>query len=205
VALFRVLINGKPNLVGPSSTVTSSMTGLVTAIGFISSAASVSIANANSNGQATMANSAPVAIASNQAAIPVTISSTGTGTNSILLSSLGFGGTNSSLSTPVVPADQYGQYTAVSSGQTQASLGTSAGRAGDYLAYVTVFPQSSNSGGVTIFDSTATTVAAYAGAASVTLPSLIPFTMQIGAYSISSGWKITTSSAVTVVAVGKFT
>lgn len=186
-------------ITGTSSAPTSSMSAVVVTL---------SPNGVNANGQATMANSAPVVIASNQTAIPTTVSSgtvTPSSVVSVLLSSIGFGGTTSSLSTPVVPADQYGAYAAVAAGQTQASLGSSLGRAGDYLAYVTVFPAIASCGAVTIFDSTATTIGSFAGGGTTALPTLAPFMIPIGAYSVSSGWRITTGSSVSILAVGKFT
>lgn len=96
-------------------------------------------------------------------------------------------------------------YVTVAQGLTQQSLGSSAGRSGDYLAYLMVFPNSSNSGGVTVFDSTATTVATYAGAATDVLSTLVPFRIDIGSNSVSSGWKVTTGSSVSVLAIGRFT
>ena len=147
----------------------------------------------NPNGQTTSSLSAPVVIASDQSAVSVKLSSTG------------FGGATSSLSTPTVPADQYGAYTVVGASLTQQSLGSSAGRVGDYLAYVTIFPSVAAAGAVTIFDSTGVTIGSFAGGGTTALPSLVPFRIDIGAYSISSGWKVTTSSNVTALGVGKFT
>lgn len=107
--------------------------------------------------------------------------------------------------TPQPVADPYSAYTVVGASLTQQSLGSSAGRAGDYLAYVTVFPTVAASGPVTIFDSTAVTIGSYAGGATTALPSLVPFRIDIGAFSVSSGWKVTTSSNISALGVGKFT
>lgn len=136
---------------------------------------SISPNSVNANGQATMANSAPVVIASNQATFPVTATA----------------------------VDQYGKYNTVAASQTAQVLGAT-GATGDYLAYVTVFPGTNSGGLVSILDN-ATTIATYAGGATTNLPSLVPFTIQIGAFSSSGAWKITTGANVTVVAVGKFT
>lgn len=138
---------------------------------------SVQVSNANANGQATMANSAPVTIASNQATFPVTATS----------------------------VDQYAKYNTVAASQTaQALTGGGGGASGDYLAYVTVFPGVAASGLVTILDN-ATTIGTFPGGGTTALPSLVPFTIQIGAFSSSGAWKITTGANVTVAAVGKFT
>jgi hypothetical protein len=106
---------------------------------------------------------------------------------------------------PIPAADPYSAYTVVGASLTQQSLGSSAGRAGDYLAYVTVFPTIAASGAVTIFDSTAITIGSFAGGATTPLPSLVPFRIDIGAFSVSSGWKVTTSSNVSALGIGKFT
>lgn len=106
---------------------------------------------------------------------------------------------------PIPAADPYSQYTVVGTSLTQQSLGSSAGRIGDYLSYVTVFPSVAAAGAVTIFDSTGITIGTFAGGATTALPSLIPFRIDIGAFSQSSGWKVTTSSNVTALGVGKFT
>src|SRR5882724_6279476 len=77
--------NGSTTLVaaltGAASSATSSMAGLVV---------SISPNSVNANGQATMANSAPVTIASNQSAVTVAVS---TAVTSIVAISSGPGGT----------------------------------------------------------------------------------------------------------------
>lgn len=129
----------------------------------------------NANGQATMANSTPVVIASNQATFPVT--ATG--------------------------VDQYGQYETVAASQTAQVLGAT-GATGDYLAYVTVFPGTAACGVVTILDN-ASTWGTFAGGGTTALPSLVPFRIDVGAFSTSGAWKITTGANVTCTGVGKFT
>lgn len=231
------------SLVGPSSAVTSSMTGLASALSYISSAATlqsvaslssgtvfvssgslatVGTINSISSGTISLSSNSPGIIplgtagvgstlflsvqgASNATPIPISGSVSLSSIVSVYLSSVGWGGTNSSLSTPVVPADQYGQYTVVAASNTQLSLGSSAGRVGDYLAYLTVFPTVAASGSLTIFDSTTTTIGSFVGGGTTALPSLVPFRIDIGAYSASSGWKVTTSSNISAVAIGKFT
>ena len=222
-----VISNGanQANVVAGSSTVTSTMSALVVALSTlgnfsVTTSSQVQITNGTNTANVLAGSST---ITSTMAALAIQVSPNGAptlkagGTGAASSADTAWvvslrdvnpnGGTTSSQSSPTVNADQYGGYVAIAAGQTQTALtqSASAGRAGDYLSYVMVFPNSSNSGGVTIFDSTGTTVATYAGAASVTLASLIPFPIQIGAYSVSSGWKITTGSSVSVVAVGKFT
>jgi len=177
------------NVLAGSSTVTSTMAALVVAI--------------SSNGAGVIGTGVFGTTPSSQV-LSVQGSSIGTPVATIY-STTGLGGTTSSLSAPVVPADQYGGYTVVGASNTQLSLGTSAGRAGDYLAYLTVFPSVAASGAVTIFDSTTTTIGGYAGGGTTPLPSLVPFRIDVGAYSVSSGWKVTTSSNISALAVGKFT
>lgn len=104
---------------------------------------------------------------------------------------------------PVVAADQYATHKEVIASQTAAVLGAT-GAIGDYLAYVTVFPGTAGCGVVTILDAAAT-VGTFAGGGVTALPSLVPFTIQIGAFCTGAGWKITTGANVTVTAVGKFT
>lgn len=126
-------------------------------------------------GQATMANSAPVTIASNQASIPV--AATG--------------------------VDQYATHKEVAASQTATVLGAT-GAIGDYLSHVTVFPGTAGCGVVTVLDAAAT-VGTFAGGGTTALPSLAPFTIMVGAFCTGAGWKITTGANVTVTAVGKFT
>lgn len=106
---------------------------------------------------------------------------------------------------PVTGADQYGKYNTIAASQTtQVLTGGGGGASGDYLAYVTVFPGTAACGAVTILDN-ATTVGTFAGGGTTALPTLVPFTIQVGAFSSSGAWKITTGANVTCVAVGKFT
>jgi hypothetical protein len=129
----------------------------------------------NANGQATMANSAPVTIASNQATFPV--SATG--------------------------VDQYATYKTVAASQTATVLGTT-GATGDYLAGVLVIPATTAAGLVTVLDN-ATSIPIYVGGGTTVLTDVKPFMIPIGAFSASGAWKITTGANVSVVAVGKFT
>lgn len=104
---------------------------------------------------------------------------------------------------PVVAADQYSTHKEVGAGATATVLGAT-GAIGDYLAYVTVFPGIAACGVVTVLDGAAV-VGTFAGGTVTALPSLVPFTIQIGAFCTSAGWKITTGASVTVSAIGKFT
>lgn len=112
-------------------------------------------------------------------------------------------GTALPVSGSVTGVDQYATHKEVLASQTAAVLGAT-GAIGDYLAYVTVFPGIAACGLVTILDAAAT-VGTFAGGATTPLPSLVPFTIQVGAFCTGAGWKITTGTNVTVTAVGKFT
>lgn len=206
-APHTVVLSSNPTVI-PSSAIQVTLTSNTVAL---SSVATVTISSA-SNQTVTSLTSGSVAITNgNNVANVMAASSLPTSSMSALLVAISpngvnaNGGTTSSQSAPVVPADQYGGYITVAQGQTQASLGTSLGRAGDYLAYVTVFPVNAACGVVTIFDSTSTTIGSFAGGGTTALPSLVPFMIPIGAYSVSSGWKVTTGSSVTALGVGKFT
>lgn len=124
-------------------------------------------------GQAVMASSLPVAIASNQSSVPVT------------------------------PADQYAQYETVAASQSAQAMGAS-GATGDYLAGVLVFPGTAGCGVVTILDN-AVPIGTFAGGGTTALPSLVPFLIPVGLFSVSGAWKITTGANVTAVGIGKFT
>lgn len=120
----------------------------------------------NANGQATMANSAPVVLASDLPAIK-------------------------------------GYYVAVAASQTDSVIQSSTGATGDYLDYVVVIPATTAPGVVTIKDNT-TAIISYPGGGTTALLTLTPFTINVGAFSRSGAWKITTGANVSVVAVGKF-
>lgn len=129
----------------------------------------------NANGQTTMAASAPVVIASNQSSIPVAATT----------------------------VDPYSQYETVAASATAQVLGATGGT-GDYLAGVLVFPGTAACGVVTILDN-ATTIGTFPGGGTTALPSLVPFMIPLGLFSVSGAWKITTGANVTAVGVGKFT
>lgn len=113
------------------------------------------------------------------------------------------GTVNISVAQPITPVDQYGQYEIVAASQTAQALGAT-GATGDYLAYVTVFPGVAACGLVTILDN-ATGWGTFPGGGTTALPSLVPFRIDVGAFSTSGAWKITTGANVTCTGVGKFT
>lgn len=95
-------------------------------------------------------------------------------------------------------------YNTIAASQTaQALTGGSGGATGDYLSHCVVIPTSTSPGVVTIYDNS-TTVYAFPGGSS-SLSNLVPFTIPVGAVSVSGAWKITTGASLSVVCVGKFT
>lgn len=93
--------------------------------------------------------------------------------------------------------------TIAASQSTQALTGGSGGATGDYLSHCVVIPTSTSPGVVTIIDN-ATTIYAFPGGAT-SLSNLVPFTIPVGAVSVSGAWKVTTGANLSVVCVGKFT
>lgn len=94
------------------------------------------------------------------------------------------------------------EYTAGAAGTTTIMGPT--GATGDFLSYVTVFPQAAACGSVTIKDS-ATVVGSFPGGATTALPTLVPFTINIGANSLLGRWSVVTGGSVTILGVGNFT
>ncbi len=93
-----------------------------------------------------------------------------------------------------------GSYETVAAGVTAQVLG-GAGAAGDYLSGVLVVPATTAPGVVTILDN-AISIPVFVGG---TLPSVIPFWVNIGAHSASGAWKISTGANVSAFCVGRFT
>lgn len=92
-------------------------------------------------------------------------------------------------------------YETVAASQTGQVLG-GAGAKGDYLSHVTVIPATTSPGSVALLDK-ATSITLFAGGAS-SVPSLIPFTVPVGAVSVEGPWSITTGANVSVIAYGRF-
>lgn len=130
----------------------------------------------NANGQATMANSAPVVLASNQTSIPVT---------------------NTQLT-----AFGTGYYVTVAASATATVLQSSTGATGDYVSGVLVIPATTSPGNVLLLDN-ATSITIFTGGAT-SVSNLVPFFIPLGAISRSGAWKLTTGTNVSCVAVGKF-
>ena len=92
------------------------------------------------------------------------------------------------------------EYETVAASQTDQVIGAT-GATGDFLSAVLVIPATTAPGVVTIKDNT-TAVISWPGG---TLPSVIPFTIPVGANSVNGAWKITTGANVSVFASGNFT
>ena len=91
-------------------------------------------------------------------------------------------------------------YETVAASQTAQVLGVN-GAQGDYLERLIIVPATTGPGLVTILDgSTSIPVMVTGGTTSLT-----PIVVDIGAYSVSGPWKVTTGANVSVIAVGDFT
>lgn len=148
--------------VGVTSGVPTSGTGTVSTIDQLI-AVGLPITNANANGQATMANSAPVVIASNQASIPVTLTST-TITGTAAVTQSGTWATN------LIPATSGGltiSSTLIASGTNATSVKASAGQ----LYKVEVTNNSANIGYLKIYN---TASAPTAGAGTPVIRLMVP-------------------------------
>ena len=105
------------------------------------------------------------------------------------------------LTPPIQTINGGSTYNTVAASQsTQALTGGSGGATGDYLSHCVILPTTTSAGTVTIFDNTTAIFVFTTG----TLSSLVPFTIPVGAVSVSGAWKVTTGAAETVTCVGKF-
>jgi hypothetical protein len=103
---------------------------------------------------------------------------------------------------PVTSKSASLEYETVAASQTAQVLGAT-GATGDYLSHIEIQPASTSPGTVIILDN-ATPIYTFPGGAT-SVADLRPFTVPIGANSISGAWKITTGASVSVTAVGDFT
>jgi hypothetical protein len=95
-----------------------------------------------------------------------------------------------------------GHYEPVAASQTDQMMGAT-GAAGDYLAAVIIIPTTTSPGAVSIEDGSTNTVIFDGGASSVS--NLAPIRLDLGIYSVSGGWEITTGSNVRAIGIGSFT
>jgi hypothetical protein len=96
------------------------------------------------------------------------------------------------------------QYQTIAASQSNVSLGPGGGGTGDYLSHLAIVPASTSPGAVSIADGGGSAITVFVGGAS-SVSSLMPFKVAIGARSSGGPWKITTGTAVSVVAMGQFT
>ena len=96
--------------------------------------------------------------------------------------------------------DAFGTYETVAASQTAQPLGAT-GATGDYIKKLIIIPAATNAGNVALLDN-ATSISVFVTG---TLADLTPIVIDIGAYSVSGAWKITTGANVSVVAFGNFT
>lgn len=181
--------------------------------------ANVFVTNTNANGQATMANSSPVVIASNQSNVPtntaqvngVTVltgtGATGTGAQRVTVSTDQATNAGAALVKGGVGVVNGGsRYQAVAASQTATVLQSSTGATGDYLSHCVIYPASTSPGVVTVFDGSntaANSVILFAGGATST-SNLTPIPVPVGALSRNGSWQVTTGANVSVVCHGSF-
>lgn len=92
-------------------------------------------------------------------------------------------------------------YETVSSQQSDQILGVNGG-SGNVLEKLIIVPLSVNAGGVSIKDGSGSSISLFQGGTS-SLSNLQPFVVDVGASCVTN-WSVTTGSAVTAVAVGRF-
>ena len=177
-------------------------------------------------GQAVMAASRPVVIASDQSSLPATLNAETTKVIGVVRNSDGSGNlltsTSNALdvniksgangngratpgnSAPVVLNSM--TYKAVAASATATLLGAT-GATGDYLDGVLIIPATAAAGAVSITDGSGSAITIFAGGGTTALPTLAPFYVPIGAISSggAGGWKVTTGTNVSVVGIGNFT
>jgi hypothetical protein len=93
------------------------------------------------------------------------------------------------------------EYETVAASQTAQTLGATGGT-GDYISKVVIIPATTSPGNVLLLDN-ATSITIFAGGAS-SVATLHPFTVDLGMFSVSGAWKITTGSNVSAIGIGNF-
>lgn len=94
-----------------------------------------------------------------------------------------------------------GDYETVAASQTAQALGGS-GATGDHLASLLIVPATTSPGNVIILDDS-TSITVFTGGAD-SVADLKPIKIDLGMYSVSGAWSVTTGANVSVVAVGSF-
>jgi hypothetical protein len=94
------------------------------------------------------------------------------------------------------------EYETVAASQTAQTLGATGGT-GDFISKVVIIPATTSPGNVLLLDN-ATSITIFAGGAS-SVSTLHPFTVDLGMFSVSGAWKITTGANVSAIGIGNFT
>ena len=98
-------------------------------------------------------------------------------------------------------------YNTIAASQTTYDLSSTqaggTGTTGDYLSHCTVIPTTVSPGVMTILDNT-TAIYSFPGGTS-SLSNLAPWSIPVGAISVSGGWHVVTGAGLSAVCVGKFT
>lgn len=94
------------------------------------------------------------------------------------------------------------EYETVAASQTAQVLGAT-GATGDYISKVVIIPATTSPGNVLLLDN-ATSITIFTGGAD-SVSNLVPFTVDLGMFSVSGAWKITTGSNVSAIGIGNFT
>jgi hypothetical protein len=95
------------------------------------------------------------------------------------------------------------EYEFVAASSTSAALGAT-GATGDYLRIVRITPLTLSPGQVSLQDGSDTDRVIFQGGSN-SVTTLHPFTVEVGAFSTSGAWKITTGANVTATGYGNFT
>jgi len=95
------------------------------------------------------------------------------------------------------------KYKDVAASQASTVLGTT-GATGDYLAGITVFPESLNPGQITLQDGALTAVIIFQGGTG-SVVTLVPFWIPLGNTSVNGAWKVVTGASVHLRASGNLT
>ncbi len=105
---------------------------------------------------------------------------------------------------PVAVILRQDEYETVAASQTDQVLGAT-GAANDYLAGLLVVPATTSPGAVSIKDgSGGSAITVFTGGAT-SVTNLVSFFVPLGIRATSAGWRVTTGTNVSVIAVGDFT
>lgn len=91
-------------------------------------------------------------------------------------------------------------YETVAASQTGQILGLK-GQAGDYVEKLVIVPGTTGPGLVTLIDGSTSIPIMVTGGTTT----LVPIVVELGLYSVTGAWSITTGSNVSVIAIGRFT